>query len=544
MTTLAQGKIVSPSLTSIRINRSFALFALLIAITFLIRITDINYNGIFIDEAIYVTVGEDALVSNFSQHATTWMYGSYLYPMIAATVNNIGGLESVRILSAILTTITVVFVFLGTFRLFGWGAGLWTSLLFSLSGTSINLGQFAVYDVPGILFLSIAYYCIVTASLKSRRKQNHYFFLASLFFILAALFKYSFVLYLPALILTGFTICILQRQPILPLLTFLVMPIVFVLGLYIFCYWSDLTVLFTSDGGITKSESLLIVQAILQEFGVVILLAAIGGFLLLRLTYNDPRFESIRACFLFAILVTCLVLFVLAGPVFHFLTSNSRALEKHSLYSLIFLCPAVGYTVEAIVQKKHVLRGHRANIYSVIGVAITFIGLVWFVNSALDRNWGFQNSWPDLRKTVEYLRQQGLSKESQVLAEGSAIYEYYFDFGLEDRAVWNNTWSLQYGNQQGIEAMVVAIQDHYFDFVILDDYFTPEKTLLLETALGRAGYRLTYRQAPQMLSTGRNISVRVYRLPRVNHEYKSEVPAGFVRYHITRLNQLSAAQKF
>jgi hypothetical protein len=514
MAIAVQDKIVSPPSIEVRINRSFALFVLLITITFLIRVTDINYNSIFIDEAIYVTVGDEALQGDFGQHASRWMYGSYLYPMIAATVNDAGGLEALRMFSAIVSTLAVVFVFLVTLRLFGWVAGFWASFFFSFSASSINLGQFAVYDAPGLLLLAAAFYCVVSASLNQRRGQTHHFFIGGLCFILASLLKYTFALYLPALILTGLILCWLQSQSPVRLLRWFATPVALVLGLYFSCYWSDLSFLLASDGVISPSDSLNIIQSIGQEIGVVLLLAVVGGVLLLRLTYRDWRFESRRFCLLFALLATCLVLSALAGPLYHFLSSNSRSLEKHSVYSLMFLCPIAGYTIEAIIQKKQAFKGQWPTLYSIMGAAGTFMAIVWFVNGTLDRNWGFQNSWPNVEKTVEYARQAGLDENSRVLAEGSQIYEYYFDFGSKNRAVWYNTWGLRYGGQENVTAMVSAIQDHYFDFVILDDYFTPDKTPFLENALTNAGYQLTYLRAPQVLSTGRNISIRVYMLPR------------------------------
>ena len=65
----------------LRISLDTVLFLLLLLIIFFIRITNLNYNTLFVDEAIYATVGKNVWSGVLSQNATSWMYGSYLYPL-------------------------------------------------------------------------------------------------------------------------------------------------------------------------------------------------------------------------------------------------------------------------------------------------------------------------------------------------------------------------------------------------------------------------------------------------------------------------------
>jgi hypothetical protein len=137
--------------------------------------------------------------------------------------------------------------------------------------------------------------------------------------------------------------------------------------------------------------------------------------------------------------------------------------------------------------------------------------LVSWVGYDLDRHWGFQRSWPNASGAIDYLRQQGLSKDSRVLAEAGAVYEYYFypDFGLDGRRIWTDTWFMDYQGRQGIDAMTAAIADRYFDFVVLDDNYTPDVNPQVEAALQQAGYTIGYRDVPSIL-TGHDYVVRVY----------------------------------
>lgn len=56
--------------------------------------------------------------------------------------------------------------------------------------------------------------------------------------------------------------------------------------------------------------------------------------------------------------------------------------------------------------------------------------------------------------------------------------------------------------------MMAAIRDHYFDFVVLDDNFTPALNRLLEAALAQAGYGISFQEL-QTLTIGDRL-VRVY----------------------------------
>jgi len=137
------------------------LFLALLGIIVLVRLTHITYNTLFVDEAIYATVGQDVLQGVFKQNATTFMFGSYLYPTVAAIASDIGGVVGLRGLSALLSTVTAVFVYLTTLRLFGKQAALWAMAIFGLTGISISLGQLAVYDSLAAPLVAASLYCLV-----------------------------------------------------------------------------------------------------------------------------------------------------------------------------------------------------------------------------------------------------------------------------------------------------------------------------------------------------------------------------------------------
>src|SRR5690242_11036515 len=85
----------------LRIHVRSGLFFLLLGIIFFLRIAETSYNTIFYDEAVNTTIGREILQRDFSQNATSWTFGSYLYPALAAITDHFGGLTGLRLLSAV-----------------------------------------------------------------------------------------------------------------------------------------------------------------------------------------------------------------------------------------------------------------------------------------------------------------------------------------------------------------------------------------------------------------------------------------------------------
>ena len=91
-----------PLIANLRLDH--VLFMVLLAVVFGIRIVDLSYNTLFVDEAIYATVGRDVLAGTTGQSALGWMYGSYLYPALAGFVDQLFGEVGLRMASALLST--------------------------------------------------------------------------------------------------------------------------------------------------------------------------------------------------------------------------------------------------------------------------------------------------------------------------------------------------------------------------------------------------------------------------------------------------------
>jgi 4-amino-4-deoxy-L-arabinose transferase-like glycosyltransferase len=505
----------------LRVDLELGLLLVLVGVVFFVRITNILYNTLFVDEAIYVTGGRDLLAGLTDRHIITWFGGSYFYPFISAMAANLAGVAGIRLVSALLTTITAVFVYLTARRLFDRPAALWAILIFGLAGGSISIGQLAVYDTLTLPFLAAAFYCVISAT-QSKHSAWKYLLIGSLAFSAATLAKYTAIFYLPALVLTACALYALQHRlrHVFQLIIFFLMPAGMILGAYTLYFFSDLLKVFTEQG-FEAAPRWMVLQSVWDEIGWP-LLAALGGMVLtigsawrgstpddvavvrvLR-DYLQPR----RKLALMLVIAGAAVLFAayLSLPLYQLLTSNIRSVWKNTIASLIFLTPFAGYLMaRAIDQIRHLRTARLVSALLITGLVMAWTGY------SLDRNWGLQHSWPNVSGAVDYMREHGLSKDSHVLAEAGAVYEYYFysDLGIAGRKVWSDTWSMTYQGQQGVDAMIAAISDHWLDYVVLDDNYTPALNPRLDTALLRAGYTIGY-QDLQRITTGHDSVVRVY----------------------------------
>ena len=503
----------------LRLKIETGLFILLLGIIFSVRIQDITNNTLFIDEAISVTVGEEFLVGNLPDNTTTWMLGSFLYPVITTLTSKFAGVAGLRLLSLVLSIVSIILIFLITQRLFDRQSALWAILIFGLAGNAISLSQIAINDAMAIPLFVIAFYFYVTALLGKSDQENVRILLAAISFATSILTKYIVLFYLPTFVLLGFILCRYFGRSTYRIVTQFLCPIIFILGAYLAHSILNLVSLIAVyDQFFTEVlNHQNVIRILLSEIGFVILiiltLTCTHREPLCQILFDKPRLQKSENKFASASLKWLFGFSMLAGPLIHLTIGDGATSLTYNLYSLVFLAPLAGRGITIFIRYGRAGH-HQQHLYiRLAGAAISILGLVWFVEGALDRSWGIQHSWPNVSGVVTYLKSQGVTQDSIVLAEGAQIYEYYFGIGATDEHRWNNTWYMEYGELQDIEAMQAAILDDQFDFVVLDNYHNPTVNQILEETLFAANYILDYEET-QSLSIGSDINLQVYVSPR------------------------------
>jgi len=482
--------------SQVLITAEHGLFVLLLSLILFVRLANLTFNTLYLDEAIYSTVGEEALHGVFDQGATRWMFGSYLYPAMATVANQVGGVVGLRALSAILITLAAVFVYLTARKMFGGRAALFALFIFGLTGVSINLGQHAVYDALGVPLAAASLYCVVSAVLNPEH-QRRYLLWAGITFSVGVLAKYIGLLTLPTLIVVMLALHLSQGRGLFSFITRVswasfFIPIVIILGIYAAFYRTDLPLVFTGQFASQADSRGAILLVIVQDIGIPILLALIAIPIIAQEAYNQLRSEHPVVFGVLAIMLPVLVVAVLILPIYHFATANIRSMWKHEVYALVFIAPLAGYGIAKPIEALRSIGGRLAFPVRLISAAVTIVGIFWFVSYAFTQNGAFHSSWPNAQSSIDFLRSQHIGPQSRVLSSSYAIYDYYFNFGVHDQQVWNNVWYVTYKGLTGPEAARKAIQDCAFDVIVLDNYYAPDLVQTLEPVVVQSGYVLKF----------------------------------------------------
>ncbi|HML24441.1 MAG TPA: glycosyltransferase family 39 protein [Aggregatilinea sp.] len=503
-----------------RLKPERILLIALLLLTFALRVTHINYNTLFVDEAIYATLGHEVLHSNFAQNAPAWMFGSYIYPYIVGVADELGGVVAIRLLSALLSLVAVIFVYLTARSLFGELPGLAAVLLFGLTGPSISLGQQAVIDALSMPLMAVSLYLIVTAALTPEREAQ-YLAAAGVAFTLSFLAKYISVLLLPALLGMWVVLHLFDGRSLWKIfLSFkwiwFMLPLALIVGIYGVVYQDELREVFKAENATQIATRLDVLTTVVQEIGIVVVLALIGLGLVIREAYLAmkpaglvSRFALIRFRVQFVVIALGMVGALFGMQIYHLTTANIRSLWKHDVFTLVFLAPLAGYAVVRAIRYAQTVTGPGARERRLFIAAVLFTTSILFVNNAQNMNWSYQYSWPDATKTVRFLKTLDLNRNSYVMAAGSTVYEYYLDLRGEGRTLWFSMWFMEYQGTFGEEAIRGAIGNCALEVVILDDYYSPEWNPVLLPLLDEAGYDMVFSDL-QVLSFGDPIGTRVF----------------------------------
>ncbi|WP_119072770.1 ArnT family glycosyltransferase [Aggregatilinea lenta] len=503
-----------------RLKPERILLIALLLLTLALRVTHINYNTLFVDEAIYATLGHEVMNENFSQNAPSWMFGSYLYPYIVGVADELGGVVAIRLLSALLSMMAVVFVYLTAKSIFGEMAALAAVLIFGLTGPSISLGQQAVIDALSMPLLAMALYLIITAALTPDRERQ-YLVAAGIAFTLSFLAKYISVLLLPALFGVWVVLHIFDGKSLWKIFTgfkwiWFVLPVALIAGIYGAVFSAELREVFKAENATQIATRLDVVNTVVQEIGIGVVLALLGLALVLVEAYRAirpvapaTRRAQIRFRIQFVLIALGMTGALFSMQLYHFATANIRSLWKHDVFTLVFLAPLAGYAIVRLIRYAQTVSGSNARERRMFIAAVLFTTSVLFVNNAQNMNWSYQYSWPNASRTVRFLKTLDLSRDSFVMAAGSTVYEYYLQLRGDNRTLWFSMWFMEYQGTFGEQAIRSAVGNCALEVVILDDYYSPEWNPVLIPLLDQAGYQMVFSDL-QVLSFGDPIGTRVF----------------------------------
>ena len=153
------------------------------------------------DEALYIYSGHQLIHELWhgggSPYYETYFSGApVIYPVLAAMLDQLGGLILVRLVSGIFMLVATGLLYVTARRIFGYWPAVIAAALFASLGITQGLGAYATFDALSLMLIAFAAYCATRAVDSSK-----WLMAIPIVFLLANAAKYASVIFDPVVIL-------------------------------------------------------------------------------------------------------------------------------------------------------------------------------------------------------------------------------------------------------------------------------------------------------------------------------------------------------
>jgi 4-amino-4-deoxy-L-arabinose transferase-like glycosyltransferase len=437
-------------------------------------------NSAFQDEALYLYYGHLTLDSwlnggELFGNPAAWFTGApQLYPVVAALLDGVGGLQLARLFStlcmlgatvAVYWTANTLFARVGEVRV-----GIFAALVFAVSGPVLVLTHFATYDAASYAAVAWALAVGVRVAQGPRGRIGWWAVLVGALLALAALLKYASAIDAPFVLLAVAAVTLGDpprrwrglRTSLVAGSTALA-----VLALSA-ATWArplvegviDSTVLRQSLAPETTAQLL---GRVVRDAGPMIALGLLGGLLVLR-----------RRPALGAVLLVASV----AAPLYQVHTGESVSLHKTVVLGLVFAAPLAGYLCGVLVDRW----------WGTPVVAVALLGSLLHGASVSERIF---TSWPDTAPLAQALTPiVEATPGVRIAGENPEPLQY----GLREQTEpeqWVATYpgAFRYEGVTDLPAFERALADRYLGVVFLDG--ASDIGRQLEPRMAGLGYSMT-----------------------------------------------------
>ncbi len=450
------------------------------------------HNTAFEDEALYLYAGQQEV--SHLLHGTPLMggYANYfsgspwLYPVLAGAVNMWLGLTGARLLSLAFMLGCTVLLYALTRRLFNERVALCAVALYAVLQPTIVLGYFATYDAPALFLTALAAWIVV----RLDRAPPAAVLLAAPVAVLAALTKYAAALFVPTVVLLAVIVAWRHQGPralLRGLLLVLGIGVLLLVGVLFGHVFTGVQATTTARAQGTDSLSSILAKS--AQWGGGVFAVACGGavaYVWRERMFEAPTAQSATSSRRWrAALAALLCATALLAPAYQAHLHTSVSLFKHMGFGLWFAAPVAGVGITRLVGAH--FRQPQLGI------------LAWVVLLALgisQSTWRY-STWPNSAELIAVLRQH-VNGQGRYLTEAANVPTYYLS-GVTSPDQWTTTYNIDYVDPEGVtrdgdDGYRAAIQDGYFNLVVLDGETTPDTDRVIKAALMSDGqYRLIAR---------------------------------------------------
>jgi len=485
---------------------------LLVAIVALwLRAQDPGFTTAYIDESIYVVYGRMCLARHFEvplANPLRWSFGWYLWPVLSALADRIGGIVAVREMAAAMGTAAVMAVYGFSRRLYGSAVGLGSAAVFAVLGPAVMVSRIATRDAGAFFFFAIGLWAFVRAWQEDERRS---WLASALCLFCAFLCKYIVAIYFPFLVLIALW---KGRRAVL----LFCLPGIVSMVVYLLCAWSDLKflLLYGHGYGSLRAHGW-------QLWGVYvgqrIELWVIAGLALLAFAVRGRRTVTSALCFGAMIVLG-----------FQWETRADFDFWKHATYALLFLTPPAVYALVALAKRVGVTP-FRHTVIAILAVLALAAGSARAGKTGMYDRTVF---WPNVQPVLAYFEGR-LPNNARILTDDSVL-RYYFNPMLSQSQITDPFFNLYRGNL-GASAYSNEVEDGWFDYIILDGGMGAEATAMENTLWGHlTRYTLVLQTHDSMLGH----TIQIYRR---SDPPASAIPPGPASVEITSPRSDSAVNR-
>lgn len=443
-----------------------AVLGAIVLFALMARIINLNFNSVFLDEAIYIILGKKILDFKFEEVAgsISWVGGfPFFYPLISGIFYSFGGILGSRLINVILGTVCVVLIYFFSKNLkffserkFNEICGLIAASILATAAIPVAFSRIAIYDTLAFTLFLLSM-VILQSALVSRKK--YLFLVSALILFFAFLTKYIVFVFLT------FGLCLIWyvtigkklKKETLENLKLFWLPLIFLVAFYFWANFTSLVDFFKGQVFSEKAPPGEVISTFLYYSWHYYLLS-FGGLLFLLLKKYE---KSLLVILLFASSLIPLVV--------HIVTGDISSVGQHTFLSLIFILPIIGFLFGTVFRN-----------YSSVGFLIVSFLIFTNIYLSIPKVVELQSFWPNTTGAVNFLKER-VDRNSQILAEGGDVVS----LAVYDKVAYENIagpFYFEYDGLFGWTAYLKATEDKYFNFLELDGTnFSREQILELET---------------------------------------------------------------
>jgi len=426
------------------------------------------------DEYDYLFVGKTLLAGNhWPTH--TYIFGwDWNWLLLAWGDNNLGGISGARHIASLLGIISIAGMY--CFTLVLWRnktTALFAALLLSMEAAHLFTSRLATYDIISFTFFVWSLPAVLLAC-KAAKYQWLWTLLSAALLVAAVLSKYTALLYLPFI-----AAIVLFNAPTQAIIGILL--IASALGAYVFMHFDQLEVLYNIqiNGAHDKNATALdIAIRAMRQLPILLFLSALAiGYSIFCARRQLPGI---------------LLLVTMALPLFayHLLGQNVISLQKHLVYSSLFLIPVVAWGLQRIIENIQLTSARLLSLTS----ALLIFGLSNYQQLQVMRT-----SYPDVQAFVPFA--QHIQAKESVLSEDPYLFRYLLQDKVSQTQINETTWLDN--NRDGLHEhrdVQHAVWDRKFDYVFLNDQQHATGNATLRDMMQLRGYATLLYQ-PYKLTT-------------------------------------------